>query len=356
MQRTEYSFLNNSKLYALTLFVTAATAILCNPSVASKGAFEGLKICSSVIIPALFPFTVIALFFQKSGGLSVVGELLNAISVKLFKISGKNFTIVLISLLGGYPIGAKMINEFYKTKEISKQNAKNLLKVCVNPSPAFYISVIGYSLSGSKQIGVFLFVSNIVACFFLLFLNRFSHKKQNTITPNNPFIKSSLSDSFVESVTDASKTIIYICGWVVFFSCLSAMLKKVITHSILSAYITAFLEISFGSVEICKIGVPFYIIAFLLSFGGLSTICQVKQAASTLNPSILTLVCHRIIHSITSGLVAFILFEIFPPTASVISNSVEIKFDGFPLFFPSLALLLMAVVFLAYLKPSDSKI
>ena len=354
MQKTRLNLFNISGLYALTLFITAATAILCNPSIASKGAVSGLKICSSVVIPALFPFTAVSIFFQKSGAIDTVGKIFNCFSQKIFKIGGSSFAVVLLSLISGYPIGAKIIDEMYSSKAITKSEALNLLKYSVNPSPAFFISVIGYNLLGSKNIGVILLTANLLACFLIMFLNRFSYKRV-AFTPKT--YKSehtvSLSDAFVQSVSQSAKTIISICAFVTLFSCISELLKTIITSTKLSAILTAFLEITFGAVEISKIGIPVYLYSFLLAFGGLSTICQVKQAAGTLKPTFIYIIFYRVIHGITATLLSLILFKIFPQATSVISNSVDIKFSGFPLFLPSIAQLLMAIVFLAYLKPNE---
>ena len=51
----------------LTGVVLAGAALLIWPQAAAAGVSRGLSICSSVIIPALFPFLVLSGFLVRSG-------------------------------------------------------------------------------------------------------------------------------------------------------------------------------------------------------------------------------------------------------------------------------------------------
>lgn len=358
MQKNIKTSIKDSRISALTMFVVAAVAILKNPSATSGGAYEGLKICSSVVIPALFPFTVVAIFFQKSGALDWLGSRLNKLSLYLLSINGTEFTVLLLSLLGGYPVGAKIVDNLYSSHSLNKKQAIRLLKFCVNPSPAFFISVIGSNLLGSKKAGIILLLSNFFACILLALIYSKATRNSKNISHNETNIHMNtttkhlcLSDAFVQSVSGGAEVIISICAWVTLFAAISALIKTVITNAHFNAVISSFLEITFGSVEISKIGIKPYMYSLLLSFGGLSTICQIKQATNKINPSFSFIIIYRIIHGAVATIISYFLFSLLPVTYEVLSNSVEIRFEGFPLFLPSLALLSMAIVFLIYLKP-----
>ena len=169
---------NTQGIGGCIIFFTAAICILSLPSASSKGAFEGLKICSNIIIPSLFPFTVLSILFQKSGGILWLGKALNKITLLFLGLNGIDFSVILLSLVGGYPIGAKTINELYKTGKISKEKGKNLLRFCVNPSPAFFISALGINILQNKKAGWILLSSNAVACIILNMI--FSRCKNDT--------------------------------------------------------------------------------------------------------------------------------------------------------------------------------
>lgn len=349
------AYLHYNGLIGCVLFFSAAVCILGSASVASNGALRGLKISSSIIIPSLFPFTVFAVFFQKSGGLLWVSEGLNKITLPLLKLTGTEFSVVLISLLGGYPIGGKIIDELFKSNIINKKTANKLLRFCINPSPAFFISVVGISILKSKSAGWILLLSNLIACLVLNLL--FKEKKENNtkMINKNTTQTINISDAFVDSVFAGAQIIINICAWVTLFSAISEIINQLFQNNFIYSFICPFLEISFGINEIGKIDIPAYFYSFFLSFGGISTICQVKESAKNLKPPFLKILFYRVIHGIFATFISFWVFKIFPRTTEVFSNGTEIKLAEYPLFFPSVMLLIFSVLFLMFLSPQNLK-
>lgn len=344
----------NTGLKNCLLFFVAAICILGFSSNVSSGAMTGLKISSSVIIPSLFPFTVCSVFFQKSGGLLWLGNKLNKITTKLLKITGTEISVIFLSLMGGYPIGAKIADELYLNGDLDLFSAKKLLRFSVNPSPAFYISVVGIHIFKSFSVGVILFISNLLACFTLncLFLNKnnFTTLKKYAIKGEN------FSDCFVASVISGAEITINICSFIILFSAIIEIVKLLPIKFETCCFISPLLEISFGINEISKLGVPTYLYSFFLSFGGLSTICQVKQSAKNIKPTFLYLFFYRFIHSIFSTLITMMLLKIFPIHSEVFSNGTEIKFTEYPLFIPSVMLIIFSAMFLFVLSSPKQKI
>ena len=349
------NFDNLSGVFGFTLFIAAAAAILGFPSVTSMGAFEGLKISSNIIIPALFPFTVMSLFLVKSGGLFIIGQKANPLTQKLLGIGGTEFAVMIISLLGGYPVGAKTISELKSTNQIDCFCAKNLLKYCANPSPAFFINIVGINILGSKTAGIILLVSNAAACIGLNIIN-FKFAGLQKQSAKNEYKKTPLSAAFVESVTEGAKIIIGISAFVVLFSSIAAVAKNIIENNILYSLLCPFLEISFGITEVANVGIPPAFYSFLLCFGGLSTICQIKQASGEIKVGLGFIILHRIVHGITATAVAFLLFKIFPVAKETISNGVSVNLGQMPLFLPSVALIIFAVVFLLFVNGENKKV
>lgn len=346
--------IKSNGFYGAILFFAAAICILGFTSSASKGALRGLKISSSVIIPSLFPFTVFSVFFEKSGGLMWISKKAEKVTLPLLRCRGTDFSVMLLSLLGGYPIGAKMANELYKQGGISHKDAKRLLMFSVNPGPAFIIAIVGGNILKSNAAGFILFASNALACIMLnLFLNILS-KENKTKKEFSAYEKMNISDAFVESVYEGTRVIINICAFVTLFSCIAEIMKPALIKMNSYSLVCPLLEISFGINEVAEIGIKPYFYSFLLSFGGLSTICQIKQAGENIAPSFGSIIISRIIHGITATAFSYILFKIFPISQSVISNGVDVKFE-YPLFIPSIVLLIFAVMFLMFLNQQKEK-
>ena len=339
---------NNQGFAGCATFFIGAICILSFASASSKGAFEGLKICSSIIIPSLFPFTVLSILLQKSGGLLWIGNLINKVSFPLFRINGTDFSVIIISLIGGYPIGSKIINELYKSNQIDKKTAKRLLRFCVNPSPAFIVSALGVNVLKSKTAGLIFLFSNTTACIILnLIFNR--SRIDNIKKPKEQLnCGENFSDSFVFSVLEGAKIILNICAFVTLFSSIAEIIKPAFEDRNFYALFCPFLEISFGIIDITKSGLPMYFYSFLLAFGGASTICQIKQSADNLKPSFFEIVFYRIIHGSLATVISYLLFKLFPQTSAVFSNGTAITFGGYALFFPSIMLIIFSVLFLMF--------
>ncbi|MBO5106487.1 MAG: hypothetical protein J6C29_06275 [Clostridia bacterium] len=345
----------NKGFAGFILFLVAAICILGCSSATSKGAINGLKISSSVIIPALFPFTVCSVFFQKSGALFLVSNKIDKFTTLLFRLSGTEFSVILLSLLGGYPIGAKITDELLNCNALDKSAAKRLMRYSINPSPAFIISVVGINIFNSLSVGIILFVSNMLSCIILNCLLLPKNKSSDSHTLKLKNGGENISDAFVNSVLAGAKITINICSFVVLFSALSEILKLIPINSNIYSFICPFLEISFGINEVGRIGIPTYLYGFLLSFGGISTICQVKQTASSINPSFLYILLHRIIHGFVTLIFSLILFKLFPLNSTVFSSTAEIKFTEYPMFMPSIMLIIFSVLFLMFLSSDKSK-
>ena len=81
--------LNNYKIRVI--FVTGAILIysvlfFLFPAVMIDGIRKGLSVCGSVIIPSLFPFTVISDFVLRSGLGSIIGKKLYPLTNDLFHL------------------------------------------------------------------------------------------------------------------------------------------------------------------------------------------------------------------------------------------------------------------------------
>ena len=190
--------------------------VITNPKVCTEGAVKGLLLSGRVIIPSLFPFTACVLFIMKSGGLSLL-DFANPFTKRVFRLSPLQFSLMLLSFKGGYPVGAKRLNEAVKTGKISKENAGIMLNYCVNAGPAFIVLAVGGGILGSKKIGYILLLAHIISSLILSLV--FGHFIKNDNTDSENTAESfSPADNFVVSVCEAASAIFSVCAYVILFS------------------------------------------------------------------------------------------------------------------------------------------
>lgn len=254
----------------------------------SAGIVNAVYSCLNVMIPSLYAFMVISGFIVSSGLYRLLSIPFSRISVHIFKMPCELFSVFLISSVAGYPVGAKMTGELYRSGRIDKATAERLLGFCYMGGPAFFCGTAGSHIYSNAVIGMVIFlcifISNAAAA--IISGIKLSAPK-NIRTKAN--IELSLND-FLASVYSGGAGMLKICGAIIFFSTFISiadasgfLLNAASCISYVSGTdISTCLCMLKSTIEISSISdmpadisnLP--IITALLSFGGL---CVITQAA-----------------------------------------------------------------------------
>lgn len=300
-----------SRVLRFTLIFTSLALIitlLISPQNMYNGISRGLVICSNIIIPSIFPFCVFSLFIFNCINFSNK-------KIPILRIDSGVFMIIIMSMLGGYPTGAKLITEAYKSNSISKSSANTLLLFCVNASPSFIVTAIGFSVFSNLKIGLILLVSHILATTEMLLFYKNGLKYEKGISKK----AYNLSDAFVLSVANASNALINICAFVILFSGISEVIGSLPLSHTLKTLINCFFEVSSGILA-CK---NIFITAFFLGFGGICVIFQIFSVTTLFLEKPIHFFVSRISHGILSSINLFLILKIFNVKIATISNSYQ---------------------------------
>lgn len=339
------------KKYTAVIFILAFIAlILADPEVCTSGVAEGIIISGRIIIPSLFPFTACVLFLSGSGALSPF-RYLSPVTKRIFNINGELFAIMLLSCIGGYPIGAKLLNEAVDNKKISPENAGIMLNYCVNAGPAFVIIAVGSGVLGSKPAGTVLFAAHLASSLIIGVLCGFFIKPQNGINKQS-IIRHNAADCFVYSVSSAASSVLGICGYVIFFSAVNAYLNCYSENFPFLKYAKAFFEVT-NAVYSAK---SIEVMAFLLGFAGISIWCQVLSVGKSLKINLFVFAAVRAVHGAVSAIITRLLIKIFNITVFV-SSAVRYKpfYGGGALGFSMLVMVIILIISI-FNKKSTGKI
>lgn len=310
------------------------------PTQCTDGAATGLLLCGRVIVPSLFPFTVCVLFLMRSGAMRIL-SVIEPFSQKIFHQSGNAFAVMLLSFIGGYPVGAKLINELYCSGGISKKNAHLMQCCCVNAGPAFIVLAVGSSLLHSRMIGYLLLAAHLSASLLLAVIaGRFAEKPrlQKQYISHSEI---SFTDNFVQSTADAAAAVFGICGYVILFSTVSSYLTFFSPQLPFLNYLQAITEVTTAVYATKNI----YLISFLLGFSGLSVWCQVLSVSKNVGLRPGHFILFRILHGAVSLFFTILLIKIFKPQLPVVSNGVSYTAaGGYSTAALSISLITMAVL------------
>ncbi len=322
---------------SVTFILMFAVLILESPNTCITATAYGINLCARVLIPSLYPFTFCVLFILNTGVLNRF-HFLDRILKRLFGMDGYLFSVFLLSLIGGYPLGAKLIND----SQIDKKTAKTMLNYCVNAGPAFIITAVGSGIFSSRKIGLILFVSHILPPFLLAFLFR---KKLNH---NKVKQKSNISiaDNFVLSASSSASALMNICTFVILFSVVTAYSQSL---TFLKP-ITLILEVTNSISRTNNI----LLISALLGFGGISIWCQVYSLSKKAKPDFWYFPLCRIFHAILSTAFTYIAIKLFGVTLPTLSNGKIFSFAAFTNTAAiGFSLIILSILFMISLKQKN---
>ncbi len=322
------------------------------PDTAAAGAAAGLDVCLSVLVPSLFPFLVLSVFLVRSGASSLLGRVLEKPARLLFRLPGCCAPAVLMGLIGGYPVGARGAAALLRQGEISQEEARRMTLFCVNAGPAFVLSAVGARFLHSARAGALLLASSLTAGLLLGVLlrgRRAASPRRGRQTP--PPCTATAGQALVDSVSDACRSLVAMCCFVVLFSTALAYLARLFPPGLPLAALSALLEVTGGCRDLAAAGAPPWALAAALGWGGLCVQLQILALPGTPRLPLWQLALARLAHAALAALIALPLCALFPPEIAaqpVFSNMAE---ETSPVLSASpaaaAALLLSCAVFLA---------
>ena len=309
----------------------------------AQGVYTGVLLCVKVLVPSLFVFMIIASFISQGTLSFLVNKILKAPTKRIFNLPQSSSFLLILSILGGYPVGAKGIETLYNNGELSESEAKKLSYICVCASPAFCINFVALSLYENKTIGAVLLTSQIIAFYITAFIVGRTIKINIT---EEKSIKIKTNASLIDAVNSASISTINMCAMVIAFSAFIAVLNSVLKK--VPELLSFLVSISEVSLAVNKLAneIPLYAISFILGFGGLCVHFQVFSILKEIKINKFLFFLFRIIQGIISAFITYILLIFFPISTQVFSTVNSVTPAYFSTIWGGVALVITAVCFI----------
>jgi len=315
--------------------------IILAPNICIQYAISGAKLFFNAIFPSLFPFLVIINIIISYDGIHIYSKLLGNLICKPLKLPKECNFALLVSVLCGYPLGARYTCDLYEKNIIDLVTCERLLNIASNASPLFIMGAVGTSMMLSPKIGYLLLLSNILSCLFMGLI--LPSKKPYFKIKNRSSTFSKIDSTYLNigmilksSIEDAIKNSLNIGGFIVVFSVLTGMIKdNVLFHIALNRFsliigfsgdfieglLLGMLEMTNGCYLISSSNSSLYVklpvLSFLIAFSGLSIISQVYSYTSKYDVSIKKYITRKFIQAIISSILTLILYFIFLHTSSI---------------------------------------
>ena len=292
--------------------------LILNAGEVAEGGRYGVYLAANTIIPALFPFLILSDFIIKSELLSPLEQLFGVLSRLLFKFDGGVFVIYILSLLGGYPVGAACLEGYLERHRMSQKNKKRALLFVTNGGFPYALSVVGAGLFGDLKIGVIILLSNISAGLFLGFCTARFFKaefKNETKKPESSRKKQKAAEVFVSSVKNGSLNMLYICFFIILFSSFLMPLFKTVLEGVFSENNTAFFyslfELGGGILNFTPSFAAIPLIAFITGFGGLCVLLQIMAVSEKSSPGLPVFLIYKTLSGLLSAAFCLLFIKLF---------------------------------------------
>lgn len=291
--------------------------LILYPSTATLGAYEGIDICIKAVIPALFPFFVATTYLNNS----IIGHSVPLLShlCKLLNFPNGGESLLLLGLIGGYPVGARLISEACHSQQITKRTSKILLGYCNNAGPAFIFGITA-SMFSSICIPIILWGLHILSALLTGYLlprpefeyMHWDNKEEARITSA---LKQSLSICAI------------VCGWIILFKVVLSYLDILLRNfpgNTAKVLLAGFIELSNGCLQLeCvpSMSLRFILCSTFLAFGGLCVIFQTASAAESIG---LGLYIHGKIMQTAISIIGaiFLSYVLFPNEKIIVSYAI----------------------------------
>lgn len=256
--------------------------LLLLPARAAAGAAAGLKLAAGVLIPSLFPVGVLAGCLLRMEPENAAERLAGRAVRAVFGVSGTGAVPLILGLLGGFPLGARLVASLYRDGRLSRAEAERLSGLCNNAGPAFLLGVVGTVL-GELRLGAALAGIQLLSVLLTGLLLR-EPGQVIQAAPKRGGKVPGPGDALLSSLRDTALSMVFLTGTVIFFqaglACLEALLPLASLPPLSRALLAGSLELSGGVSAL--LGLPaetaFPAAALLVGWGGCCVHLQAAEA------------------------------------------------------------------------------
>jgi len=287
-----------------------------------------LQIWKNNIFPSLFPFFVLSEIMVKYGMTEFIGNLLKPFMNKLFKIKSSAAFVLVMSIISGNPANAKYTRELYLNGDLNENEATKILCFSCFANPLFILGTVGLLFLNNKEVGLLIllchYLGNIIIG--LLLRNYHPSKKENEKVSFNYAVtmahkkrisnKESFGEIITNSLLHSINTLLLILGVMTMCLVITTILDNNINlNSVLQSVLNGSIEMTQGlkyiSLEAIPLKLKCVLSVMILSFGGLSVHMQIVSIISDTKIKYFPFLFARVLHSIISGLMVYLLFNIW---------------------------------------------
>ncbi len=281
------------------------------PTLYIQQTLAGINAWALNVLPSVLPF----IFFTKV--LSSLGSIEKFSSrfpmQKLYRTPSSSGYVFLMSIISGYPVGAKMTADLYLSGKVSREEAFRMTSFCSTSGPMFIIGAVGVGMLASPRAGYIILLSHILGAL----LNGFLYRKIKAEELSRDSFKVDKSNSDIGSlVLDSALSIISVGAIIAIFFVVITSLSPILSllPKPIASVLAGLIEITRGCKDISlafSSNLAICAASFVISFGGLSTMLQSLTMLSKIKMPVWLFAVQKLTHAILALIISGFLVVIF---------------------------------------------
>lgn len=325
-------FIRLRHLMLVGLILFFMVALVLSPDTYMKSVTNGLLVWLNNVLPALFPFFFFSGLLIKLRVVDKLGSHLSPFTKTLFHCPGSSGIVYLLSIISGYPVGAKITSEMYLNGALTREQVMRINAFASTSGPLFIVGAVGVSMFLDHTAGLIMLFSHYIGALLngILYRN-YGYKRESldrTYTLNQD-----TQDILSKTMYDSIISILLVGGYIAIFFILIDVLNNFgILSAISGAISTIFsavglpeslsvgissgiFEVTRGCLDLASSGVDLKVLTpiacALISWGGISIHFQALTFLSKCGIKKSVFFLQKFTQTIISGLVCLVLVLLF---------------------------------------------
>lgn len=296
-------FIKGNRKYLITCSCAFAGCLLMitNSPLAVNAAKKAIGLWLTDVVPAMLPFFICVNYLSFSGITAYLPE-------KIFPFA--------MSVLSGYPMGAKIIGDMCRSGRTDIREAKRLVSFCSTSGPVFIIGAVGIGMLGSQKAGIIVALAHYAGavCNGVVYTAFF--RKRGIAVSGNGLQTAAPQGDFADAAVSSFKSLGIILVYIIIFMFIGDFLDEAGVFDLLDSPAAlcaarGFLEMTVGCSYITASGLEkIYECVFasaIISWGGLSVIGQSASMLTGTGINAGYIIITKLTHSILAGIIALFM-------------------------------------------------
>ncbi len=273
------------KITYLLFFVIAL--LIVNPSRYFSSVEQGVRIFALSVLPSMLPYFFFTKLLTSIGGAEGLSKSIGRPIGKVYKVGGACGYAFVMSVLSGYPVGARVLSDLADQGCVSGGEAARACSFCSTSGSMFVLGSVGSQILSDQKAAWVILICHYIGALLngLLYCRKRSGNFCVTLSPvQKKSADSALSEAMYESVISLA----LVGGFIAVCNLAADMFSDVISFmgggaffekgNVFGGIVFSVFEVTRGCLVFSECAFPRFLTAALccaaISFGGLSVIMQ----------------------------------------------------------------------------------